>query len=512
MGISLSKFKKKRRPRPLQVPKVYYPYDYPYEQGYAPPYWPQPVPHYAYAHPALMPNHGPVIPQAFIPQYPVQMPQPQPQPQPQPYWPPQPPQEPQSKRRKTRRRTPTATITFTTRNRQPQAAPPPAGSAQPMIIPSPEATTPVSSSTSTSTEAPRPSLYAQTPRGPQPGLGAGSSTHHATPSPSRHNHERRNSTQAQPPPQRAVTPNAPPPIPAPFTPTPYRSSNPLPEPPRDIYASSPYKHLLAPKALPTLPTMGQTIVVKGEEPKKPKKGLFGALSRKKSVPQETHEVRYVFVPQGSNANDTYATPSTSSAPPPQTTPAPPPQATPAPPPQPAPAPPPPSTLPSRRESVLSHRTAPEPDPIYFNQDTDYAPFLNHSPHKVCYERVDYPTATHLLEALKFMPRRQDIAEAIRLCDDTADVYEASAEHAADQAPDFGASYLEMMETVVYLKFNQHGDLRDLLLSTEDVPLVYDDPSDSYWGIGVSITGEPGQNQLGHVLEHVRARLQQDRLR
>ena len=64
---------------------------------------------------------------------------------------------------------------------------------------------------------------------------------------------------------------------------------------------------------------------------------------------------------------------------------------------------------------------------------------------------------------------------------------------------------------MYLKFNQHGDLADLLLSTGDVSLVYDDPSDSFWGIG-DANGEPGYNELGHMLEVVRARLRHERMK
>ncbi|GLB34279.1 putative protein with domain of unknown function (DUF1768) [Lyophyllum shimeji] len=621
MGITSSKAKSKRRPHPLHVPKGYYPY----EHGLPPTYWPQPMPYYSYVQPGYMPHHGPPIQPGFIPQYTLPMPVPQPQP----YWPPQPMQdvERQRRRRKTTRRTPIATLTFSTsRNGQAQSSTDSnASPAQPAEAQSPQQDAPVTASTAVSsavppsaTPAPQPQTLSSPQPPPQVDAGAGPNDEHP-PSPSGAGHRRTASAQVQasPPPATPVAtpiPMSPAPAPSPLAEPQPRTPNPLPEPPRDIYAMSPYKHLLAPKDLPALPAVAQTIVVKQEAAKQPKKkGFFSALRRKKSVSKETHEVRYVFVPQAPSHLTNHApmhpadvppsashvappspapqaspapasprAPSVSYVPPATPAPAPSPRppsvshvapsspapapsprppsahqffpstpapapsprppsahqvvpSTPAPAPSPrppsanyvppstpapAPSPRPPSTrhsvAPSRRASVVTNMAfdaEPEaelPAPIYFNQDTDYAPFLNHSPHKVSYERAEYPTATHLLEAFKFMPLRPDIAETIRLCEDTADVYEISAENAAHQSPNYGPAYLEMMETVAYLKFNQHADLRDLLLSTENAPLVYDDPSDSYWGTGVGINGASGQNELGHVLERVRERLRQDR--
>jgi predicted NAD-dependent protein-ADP-ribosyltransferase YbiA (DUF1768 family) len=59
-----------------------------------------------------------------------------------------------------------------------------------------------------------------------------------------------------------------------------------------------------------------------------------------------------------------------------------------------------------------------------------------------------------------------------------------------------------MEDVLYLKFQQHGDLRTLLLSTFPADLVYAESGDLFWGDGAG----GGMNELGKSLMRVRERL------
>ena len=60
-----------------------------------------------------------------------------------------------------------------------------------------------------------------------------------------------------------------------------------------------------------------------------------------------------------------------------------------------------------------------------------------------------------------------------------------------------------MEDVLYLKFIQHSDLRNQLLSTGFSELVFHDASDPFWGDGPS---EDGANELGKALMNVRERI------
>ncbi|KAG6887753.1 hypothetical protein C0992_010854, partial [Termitomyces sp. T32_za158] len=262
-----------------------------------------------------------------------------------------------------------------------------------------------------------------------------------------------------------------------------RPRNPLPKLPVDVFATTPYKQLLELPELPVWPAKPSVVHDDHHEAQRPpqqpqpqpqpqKRSIF--LRRKSNPPLPPPAI---VVPTNPLAS---ATPAGNRGPPP---------------------PPPP-------------RWNPPPPPIFFNQDTEYAGFLNHSPHSVSFERVTYPTAAHLIEATKFLPEtahNEGVAQLIRGCADLADVYRISHAHRAAQNDEDGEAYMDRMEQVMYLKFNQHASLADLLLSTGDAQLVYDDPSDSFWGVG-GTNGEPGGNELGCMLEDIRARLRSQRPR
>ncbi|KIK98199.1 hypothetical protein PAXRUDRAFT_134691 [Paxillus rubicundulus Ve08.2h10] len=131
----------------------------------------------------------------------------------------------------------------------------------------------------------------------------------------------------------------------------------------------------------------------------------------------------------------------------------------------------------------------------------YAGFVNHSHHRVLYKNKMYPTALHLLEAMKFS-QRPDLQERIRTCADVNDMYPLSASFQEHVRPDWGHMFLKTMEEVLALKFKQHPSLRALLLGTGLADIVYAD-ANSYWGEGP--LGE-GANELGKALVRVRDRL------
>ena len=111
-------------------------------------------------------------------------------------------------------------------------------------------------------------------------------------------------------------------------------------------------------------------------------------------------------------------------------------------------PPLPASSPNNQQPSMPVPTPPSPlpgppsPPILFNQDTEYAGLLNHSPFRVRYMNLDYPTALHLIEALKFLPDRPDIAEQIRQCDVVEDVYPLAARHAEDMRPNWSSEFLD----------------------------------------------------------------------
>ncbi|KAJ6581270.1 hypothetical protein B0H19DRAFT_850909, partial [Mycena capillaripes] len=137
-------------------------------------------------------------------------------------------------------------------------------------------------------------------------------------------------------------------------------------------------------------------------------------------------------------------------------------------------------------------------------------FLTYSLHRVVYQDVEYPTAMHLHEAMKYLPNNPEFAERIRNCPITQlhhfseDLIQTSPD--AVRA-DWPTVYLPCMEEAVLHKFRLHANLRDMLLRTGDAPLIYADELDTYWGEGQP--GQGGFNHLGRILERVRAQLRRE---
>ncbi|KAF8958494.1 hypothetical protein BDZ97DRAFT_1923670 [Flammula alnicola] len=132
-----------------------------------------------------------------------------------------------------------------------------------------------------------------------------------------------------------------------------------------------------------------------------------------------------------------------------------------------------------------------PSALRVDQDAKYAVFMNHSPHRLMYRNSAYPTALHLHEALKFIDHRPDIAETIRTCPGTCNVYPLAAQYQEFERADWSQRYFEFLEEVLTIKFKQHADLRIMLLGTGNAKIIYSDAH---------------SNQLGKSLVRVRDKL------
>ncbi|KAH9884924.1 hypothetical protein C8Q73DRAFT_660392 [Cubamyces lactineus] len=153
--------------------------------------------------------------------------------------------------------------------------------------------------------------------------------------------------------------------------------------------------------------------------------------------------------------------------------------------------------------------APEPPPppprrpqIRIDRHGQYAGLLHTSLHKVHYDCKSYPTAMHLLEALRFLPAHPDYAEQVRRCGtpEEASAIASNCRHLWRQ--DWESTFENVVDEVLYQKLIQHPRLRNLLLDTGDMDLVFAD-HDAFWGEGP--VGE-GLNHLGRSLMRVRERL------
>ena len=59
----------------------------------------------------------------------------------------------------------------------------------------------------------------------------------------------------------------------------------------------------------------------------------------------------------------------------------------------------------------------------------------------------------------------------------------------------------MMQRAILQKFRTHGDIRKILLATEDEMIIQEDIGDYYWGTGKDGSGK---NYLGQILMDVRS--------
>ena len=228
--------------------------------------------------------------------------------------------------------------------------------------------------------------------------------------------------------------SSPGPMPMPMPGTISRSNNPLPQPPVDIWDTSPYRHVLAslPAELPDLLGAHHPVDVFVDDPepiprpssrlagffgskdkgKKPMRGLFRSRS---SAGQNDFGVG----PSGSRHGHSRSQTLTSIL---------------------IPAPGPNGT------STMDMPTPAVGPPIKFDHTGDYAGFVNHSPHRVMYKNKMYPTALHLLEAMKFT-HQPALQERIRTCKDVNDMYPLSASFQEHVRSDWGQVFLKTVRCV-----------------------------------------------------------------
>ncbi|KAH0840205.1 hypothetical protein J3R83DRAFT_1206 [Lanmaoa asiatica] len=265
------------------------------------------------------------------------------------------------------------------------------------------------------------------------------------------------------------------------------SNNPLPAPPADVWDSSPYRQVLEnlPNDLPAMLDLQHypdSLVGMPEPISRPSSrlaGLFGSTSRRD---KGKNPLRGLFRSRSISGHDVQSDTGSRSGSQhghgrAQTM---------------------TSVFISAPSTITSTMDMPQPSvpttsmpvpthgpPIKFDHTGDYAGFVNHSNHRVMYKNKMYPTALHLLEAMKFT-HQPALQERIRTCKDVNDMYPLSASLQEHVRSDWGQVFLQTMEEVLYLKFKQHPSLRTLLR-----------PS-----------GE-GSNELGKALVRVRERLRQE---
>lgn len=143
--------------------------------------------------------------------------------------------------------------------------------------------------------------------------------------------------------------------------------------------------------------------------------------------------------------------------------------------------------------------------FYRANEKPFGAFSNLYPREIRFDGELYPTAEHAYQAGK--AAKKAVRQWILSAPNPALV--AMAAHGLyswDVVPNWASIKFERMRNVLLAKYQQHEDLRTLLLSTGDARLVEsaktDNPVNRLWG---EVNGK-GQNMLGKLLMEVRTEL------
>jgi N-glycosidase YbiA len=138
--------------------------------------------------------------------------------------------------------------------------------------------------------------------------------------------------------------------------------------------------------------------------------------------------------------------------------------------------------------------------IYFYSDREqpYGCFSNFSRHGFVMDKLWWNTTEHYFQAQKFVGT--PYLEQIRSVNTPKDAAVLGRKRSLPLRSDWEQVKDEIMHRAVLCKFQIHMDIREILLGTDDLPIVENAPNDYYWGCGKDGTGK---NQLGLTLMKVR---------
>ncbi|QDU25356.1 Swarming motility protein YbiA [Anatilimnocola aggregata] len=144
------------------------------------------------------------------------------------------------------------------------------------------------------------------------------------------------------------------------------------------------------------------------------------------------------------------------------------------------------------------------EPIQFYSTADaYGEFSNFAAYPIELKGKTWPTSEHYFQAQKFAG--QPDKEEIRRASSPLLAARMGRDRQRPFRTDWEAVKDSIMREAVLAKFTQHANLREILLSTGDAPIVEHTTNDNYWGDG----GGSGKNMLGLILMEVRTKLREE---
>jgi ribA/ribD-fused uncharacterized protein len=135
---------------------------------------------------------------------------------------------------------------------------------------------------------------------------------------------------------------------------------------------------------------------------------------------------------------------------------------------------------------------------FYSTKGPYGAFSNFSRYPINVDNVIWPTSEHYFQAQKFAGTEHE--DEIRAAKTPSEAARMGRDRNRPLRKDWEEVKWQIMFNIVYEKFYQHKDIRELLLSTGDADIIEHTANDSYWGDGGDGSGK---NQLGEVLMMVR---------
>jgi ribA/ribD-fused uncharacterized protein len=138
---------------------------------------------------------------------------------------------------------------------------------------------------------------------------------------------------------------------------------------------------------------------------------------------------------------------------------------------------------------------------FYGVSSDYGAFSNFAAYPIRIEGTTYPTSEHYFQTQKFAGSAY--ADTIRKARTAMTAAKLGRSRRHRLRSDWESVKRDVMLTALRAKFDQHEDLRELLLGTADAKLVEHTHNDAYWGDGGDGSGK---NWLGRLLTRVREEL------
>jgi hypothetical protein len=145
--------------------------------------------------------------------------------------------------------------------------------------------------------------------------------------------------------------------------------------------------------------------------------------------------------------------------------------------------------------------------IYFYKVHEpYGCFSNFSPHPIEIEGTNWSTVEHYYQSQKFVGTPDAVVIPMIQAAPTPEQAAAlGRDRTRTVRTDWEQVKTQVMHAAVMKKFLTHLDIQAVLISTGDLLIVENSPTDCYWGCGQDNTG---QNHLGKILMSVRQEIRQ----